>query len=45
MLDALNEAGLDVTHEELEELRELRMELGLMGKQNRRGGNGEGCNY
>lgn len=40
MLEALNEQGVDVTHEELQELRELRTELGLMGSQHRRGGNG-----
>ena len=40
MLDALNEKGLNVTQEELEELRELRKELGLMGNQHRRGGGG-----
>jgi hypothetical protein len=45
MLEALNELGLDVTHEELEELRELRMELGLMGNQHRRGGYGRGYNH
>ena len=45
MLEALNELGLDVTHEELQELRELRMELGLMGNQHRRGGYGRGYNH
>jgi hypothetical protein len=45
MLEALNELGLNVTQEELQELRDLRMELGLMGNQHKRGGNGEGCNY
>ena len=37
MLESLNESGLDVTHEELEELKELRLELGLMGNQHKRG--------
>ncbi len=40
MLDAINEviSGDDVTEEELQELRDLREELGLLGNQNRRGG-------
>jgi hypothetical protein len=45
MLEVLNELGLDVTHEELQELRELRMDLGLMGNQHRRGGYGRGYNH
>ncbi len=45
MLEALNELGLEVTHEELQELRDLRIELGLMGNQHRRGGYGRGYNY
>lgn len=40
MLENLNEIGLDVTEEELQELKEVREELGLMGGQHRRGGNG-----
>jgi hypothetical protein len=45
LLEALNELGLEVTHEELEELRDLRTELGLMGNQHRRGGYGRGYNH
>lgn len=44
MLEALNELGLNLTLEELQELREKRMELGLIGNQHRRGGNGVGNN-
>lgn len=40
MLEDLNKIGLDVTEEELQELKEVREELGLMGNQHRRGGNG-----
>lgn len=40
MLEELNELGLNVTEEELQELKEAREELGLMGNQHRRGGRG-----
>ena len=40
MSEALNELGFNVTHEELQELRDLRIELGLMGNQHRRGRGG-----
>lgn len=40
MLDEINEviSGDEVTEEELQELRDLREDLGLLGNQNRRGG-------
>lgn len=40
MLDEINEviSGAEVTEEELQELRDLREDLGLLGNQNRRGG-------
>jgi uncharacterized membrane protein len=40
MLDEINEviSGNEVTEEELQELRDLREDLGLLGNQNRRGG-------
>ena len=40
MLDAINRviSGDEVTEEELQELRDLREELGLLGSQNRNGG-------
>ncbi len=37
MLDQLNEQGLDVTHEEMQEIRDLMVELGVGGKMNGRG--------
>ena len=40
MLEDLNELGLNVTEEELLELKEVSEELGLMGNQHRRNGTG-----
>jgi hypothetical protein len=39
MIDMLNEQGLDVTHEEISELKELKLELGLGGEMHRGGRN------
>jgi len=42
MMESLNEVlEDDVTQEELEELRQVREEIGIMGNQNRRGGDAE----